>query len=379
MLNKNTRYSYNDVMIQPAAVSKVAHRSDCIPYNGKDYSGKYDMLPIFAAPMSTVVSDKNAEAFNSNGIHPIIPRNIDIEKRMNLVESGMWVAFSLNEFKENFCDGPYGITPYYKNKIRVLIDVANGNMESIFNLSKIAKARYGKDNVEIMAGNIANPKTYEEYCRAGIDYVRVGIGGGNGCITSSNTGIHDGIASLLNEISKIKWERSCKELYYTKVIADGGIRNYSDVIKALALGADYVMIGSVLAQTLESASPIMIECSDGSKEEVRNTEFWERDNRDGKGLWQDEFGDIHKHLYKKFYGMASKQGQIDINGSKTKTSEGIAKVFEVKYALKSWVENMRDYLRSAMSYCNVVNVLDFNPYNVTTQVISNNTINSINK
>ena len=58
-----------------------------------------------------------------------------------------------------------------------------------------------------MAGNIANPNTYIDYCEAGIDYVRIGIGGGDGCITSSNVAIHSGMVTLLDKISRIKFQR----------------------------------------------------------------------------------------------------------------------------------------------------------------------------
>ena len=110
-----------------------------------------------------------------------------------------------------------------------------------------------------------------------------------GCITSSNTSIHYPMASLINDVFQVKQslqliaDSTGKKLPY--IIADGGIRNYSDVIKALALGSDYVMIGSLFASLYEScAKTVKI---DGIK-------------------------------YKEFYGMASKQGQIAINGKKTK-------------------------------------------------------------
>ena len=71
-----------------------------------------------------------------------------------------------------------------------------------------------------------------------------------GCLSTSNTGIHYPIASLINDIVQIRDEISSKYDKLPKIIADGGIRNYSDAIKALALGSDYVMIGSVFAKML---------------------------------------------------------------------------------------------------------------------------------
>ena len=377
MLKTNTRYGYNDVMIQPAVVSDIEHRSECNPYI------EDGMLPIFTAPMSTVVDTQNYDLFYENHLFAILPRNIDWEIRKEWIYEGKWVAVSLSEFEDFICDEANFFQRPNDYHLRIVIDVANGHMKKIFKLSCIAKSIHG-NRLEIMSGNIANPETYNKYCEAYIDYVRVGIGGGAGCITSSNTGIHDGIASLLYDINSTKTYRKRTGRFYTKVIADGGIRGYSDVIKALALGADYVMIGSLLAQTVESAAPIYKKNRLGALATEPFSEVTTKDIRplnEDKcfGKWIDKDGKIYGHLYKEFYGMASKYGQISINGEKTKTSEGIKKELEVTTNLDAWVENMTAYLRSAMSYCNITDVKRFTPSRVIVQVISNNTVNSINK
>lgn len=325
MLSKEILCSYNDITIIPEARSFISSRSECDPYLSDL------MLPLFTAPMSTVVNESNYEIFEKNGINTILPRNIDIETRLSYSKCGRWAAYSLKEFEENFCK-----EESYHNIWRVLIDVANGHMIKLYELVKRAKELH--DNIEIMVGNIANPETYELCYHCGVDYVRVGIGAGAGCITSSNTAIHYPMASLIYDCWKVK--QLIKGT--TKIIADGGIRNYSDVIKALALGADYVMIGSLFAQLKESAA-------------IKNN------------------GTVH------FYGMASAQGQCDISGGKTKTSEGIAKSLPVIGTIAGWTENMIAYMRSAMSYCNIKLIQDFNPYNVQTYIISNQAKSSINK
>ena len=377
MFKTNTRYGYNDVMIQPAVVSDINHRSECNPYI------EDGMLPIFTAPMSTVVDTQNYDLFYENHLFAILPRNINWEIRKEWIYKGKWVAVSLGEFEDFICKEDNFRQCPKDYHLRIVIDVANGHMKKIFMLSCLAKIIHG-NHLEIMSGNIANPKTYDDYCGAYIDYVRVGIGGGAGCITSSNTGIHDGIASLLNDINSYKAYRKANGKFYTKVVADGGIRGYSDVIKALALGADYVMIGSILAQTVESAAPIYKKNKIGAVATEPFSEVTTKDIRplnEDKclGKWVDKNGKVYGHLYKEFYGMASKYGQISINGEKTKTSEGIKKELEVTTNLDTWVDNMTAYLRSAMSYCNITDVKCFTPTNVTVQVISNNTVNSINK
>ena len=375
MLQTKTLYSYNDVMIEPAVLSDVKSRSECNPLkeNGK--------LPLFTAPMSTVVNEQNFKIFENNGINAILPRNYNVSIRYNYVLKGKWAAFSLSEFKENFCD-IYNVN-YTDITWNVLIDVANGHMKQIYELVKLAKLINGK-KICIMIGNIANPDTYMECYKCGISYIRCGIGGGSGCTSSSNVSIHYPMASLINDTYNVK-----KQIYYNnnylnkswgempQIIADGNIRNYDDCIKALALGADYVMIGSVFASLIESAGDIYLKLKDNSNILVS----YEIDN---KGLIKlnelpDNINIIDGKLYKEFYGMASREGQIAINGCKTKTSEGIRKELPITGTIPQWSENMNAYLRSAMSYCNIKDINEFNPENVICNVVSYNTVNRINK
>ena len=238
-LIKETHYTYKDVTILPAVVTNVEHRKECNPFY------EDNMLPLFTAPMDTVVSESNFNLFEENHINAILPRTAPLDTRKFYSTNGKWAAYSLNEFSEVFCNEDDKLPTTHK--LKALIDVANGHMKIIFDLADKAKKIYG-DNLLLMGGNIANPKTYEEYAIHGFWGVRCGIGGGCGCITSSNLGIHYPIASLLTEIYRIKKEivDDYKNLPY--IIADGGIRNYDDAIKAVGiLGADYVMVGSVFA------------------------------------------------------------------------------------------------------------------------------------
>lgn len=229
-------------------------------------------------------------------------------------------------------------------------------------------------------------KTEEEYCGKVYDLsiiddnsycVNGFIVHNCGCITSSNGAIHYAMASLIDEIYQEKFNiyhhnnflnKTWDEM--PKIIADGGVRNYSDVVKSLALGSDYVMIGSVLASLIESAGNTFEIQHDGSRY------YYELDETTD---YNDFLKTRKNSLYKEFYGMASKEGQIAINGKKTKTSEGISKELPVTGTIPQWTENMNAYLRSAMSYCNVRDIKDFNPENVTVNIISSETKNSINK
>lgn len=365
----NIKYSYNDIFLVPSKVSDISHRSECDPFVDHKF-----ILPLFTAPMSSVVSLENYESFMEQGIIPILPRNIDYQSRLEYSTNGSWAAFSLQEFKDTFCGGHLGLD-IKPGIFRALIDIANGHMSDLYNAVKRAKDKRG-DKIQIMVGNIANPETYRVCEAAGVDYVRCGIGSGAGCITSSNTSVHYPMASLIEETYAIKSEIHGKCM----IIADGGIRGYADIIKALALGADYVMIGSVFAKMLESSGKTYF-CYpdsdrwrefkfDSSKHKYESGKFYDLDT--STGMW-DEI-----KLRKEFYGMASAKGQIAISGKKTKTSEGLTRMVPVEYTMSSWTNNFKDYLRSAMSYTGSHTLEDF----IGKQdlvVISENTYNSVNR
>ena len=382
------KYSYNDIMVKPAVLSTIEHRAECNPF---DENG---MLPLFTAPMDSVVGIDNFALFEKNGIIPILPRTEDIKDRLSFIHQGKWAALSLDEFERYFTksvDSKNG-SPL----MHVLIDIANGHVARLYNAVRAAKGIY-RNALIVMVGNIANPETYRVCIESHVDYVRCSIGTGAGCITCSNTSIGYPIASLISEIAAIKEEYVGRGLSSpTKIVADGGIRGYSDVIKSLSLGADYVMIGSVFSMMLESAAYKMMDRSIGHKSlhlkfPIERYENLRCENGFWKGDYTDEFVDKmelsgHKvekcnhdigRLEAKFYGMASKAGQIAMKGKKVHTSEGIEKTLPVTYTIATWVENMTDYLRSAMSYTNSRTLEDLK--NAEVVIVSNNTYNSVNK
>lgn len=393
-LKENTlKYSYNDIMVKPAVISFIEHRAECNPY---DESG---MLPLFTAPMDSVVNIDNFELFLENKIIPILPRTETLIDRIKFVETGRWAAFSLDEFENNFTKSVD--SKKYIYPLHILIDIANGHVARLYQAVRAAKGIFG-DSLIIMVGNIANPETYRICVESKVDFVRCSVGTGAGCITCSNTSIGYPIASLISEIYDIKQElisRGANGGKLTKIVADGGIRNYSDVIKALALGADYVMIGSVFSRMLESSAVKIMDrgiAPLGKKihlrfpiERYKNIRY---ENDCWKADYTDEFISEMKErgrekletenitigeLKAKFYGMASKAGQIAMKGKKVHTSEGIEKMLPVTYTMSTWVENFTDYIRSAMSYTNSKTLNDLRQAQVV--LISNNTYNSINK
>ena len=394
----NTKgYSYNDVTIIPSIISDINSRSECNPF----VDNINNLLPIFTAPMASVVNEDNLDIFLKNGIIPIVPRNIDIERRKYLINERRWVALSLKEFEDLFitnardrqCDSN---THYF-----ICVDIANGHMNSLYTKCEMTKELSNKlgYKLTIMTGNIANPDTYKWICNFNIrykmrviDFIRVGIGGGSGCITTSNVSTHYPQASLIDECYNIKKQllhENEDEDILPKIIADGGIRNYDHVIKALALGADYVMIGSLFAQCIESAGEKTYKTITFKKTLRFTIERYKDFEIDKNGNWsayytdeyvatliepQQSWNSIEKynermaslkekksigHIDVKFFGMASSDGQKSISGEKTKTAEGITKYLPVKFTLSGWVNNMISYLRSAMSYTDCHNLNEF--------------------
>ena len=199
-------YSLDEIGLLPSsAPSKVASRKDVNPYVFH-YNAHKVALPIFVAPMPCIIDEKNFNCFNDSLVQPIFPRTTSIDSTVEHLAKGDWTALSLSLFKAVFNDGIDD-----KNYIHIIkegdpyhvcIDMANGHMESLVDAIKKAKAIYG-DKLIIMAGNVAHPIMYKELSKAGADYVRVGIGGGNACSTSVLTGIHASLPWLLTAINEI--------------------------------------------------------------------------------------------------------------------------------------------------------------------------------
>lgn len=335
-------YSLDEVGLIPSATSSIEHRADINPFYG-------DKLPIFVAPMTCLLNLDNWKTFKDSKVIPIWPvRDANNPDREIPSKFGPdWMAVTVDEFRSwfNACKADrYAPKSYYK----ILIDCANGNMEELFSLVKDAKNKYGYTLV-VMIGNIANPETYLECCRAGVDYVRVGIGGGSGCTTSVQTGIHASLPWILKGIKKIKRDYyyipvnghpslACFENYLkhhnwtmTKIVADGGITNPSRAIKCLALGADYVMMGKAFA-------------------ECKEVDVHQRGEFDGP---------FDMKYFNYYYGQSSEEGQMDRFGKVKANPEGTGLWVPVTTTLKEFTDKFEAALRSAMSYCGAKTLDDF--------------------
>ncbi|MFA5067673.1 MAG: IMP dehydrogenase [Candidatus Izemoplasmatales bacterium] len=337
MNSQKTKLDFHDLRVKSATITNINSRSEINPYyQHKD--GRF-FLPIFTAPMDTVVNYKNVGIFESNKIHAINPRG-DKLPFWNLGAEFRFRAVSLDEFIDEFLKTNNGKKRNpIQNNAYILIDIANGHMKKLIDTAKTAKEIHGK-KLTLMIGNIANPATYAIFAQVGVDFCRCGIGNGSACLTTKQTTIGYPMASLIQECREIKVAKN----YSTKIVADGGMKDYSDIILALALGADYVMLGSVLNKSLES-------CADTY---VFNRIKINQYSNFARWLLKNKFT-----ISKKFRGMSTKEVQKKWGKVKIKTSEGISTKQKVEYTISKWVENLDDYLRTAMSYSNSKTLHDF--------------------
>lgn len=191
----------------------------------------------------------------------------------------------------------------------VCVDVAHGHSKEVNRTIRDLREKF-HDSIMIVAGNVATYAGADYLAAAGADVIKVGIGAGSVCTTRMKTGF--GVPQLTAIFECCKVDRP--------VIADGGVRYPSDAVKALAAGADLVMLGGMLAGT-DEAPGLVIE-------------------RSGK-------------KYKRFRGMASKEAQEDFMGQmqEWKTAEGVALEVPCKGSAKAVILDLMGGIRSGMTYC----------------------------
>jgi IMP dehydrogenase/GMP reductase len=322
------KFDFDDITIVPKKISEINSR-----YNDITITYENGNLPLFTAPMDSVVDINNMYEFDDCGINVVLPRTSKKETEYGKPLRPHFVSLGINEFEKMV------ETKSYKHHKHILIDVANGHMKKISDL--VNKAMELIPSLRIMVGNIANPETYRYYAEnTKVRYIRVGIGNGNGCLTTQQTGVGYPKAALINECYRIKQELGGgNELPY--IVADGGMKDYSDIIKSLALGADYVMVGSIFNKAIESSGQnylYKIKISPKLAEDLFDRGF---------------------PVTKQFYGMSTKIAQKKMGKINLKTSEGVVRYRKVEYKLSDWVENFEAYLRSTMSYSDARTLNDF--------------------
>ena len=285
-------------------------------------------LPIIAAPMDTVCDTEMCIAMAMAGGMGILHRYMSYEDQLAKAKSlvNLEIIFGVAIASNN------GFISHAKNLVDagvkcLLVDTANGHGSYAIDAVRELRAKF--PNVHIMAGNVATSDGFARLAAVGADSVRVGIGGGSACTTRLVSG--HGIPTLASIMDCDNWKEKYAEhgINECSIIADGGIRNTGDMVKAFAAGADAVMIGSILAGTDESPGNVF---TDG----------------DGKTV-------------KAFRGMASAEAQKDASGN-VSVAEGVSTTVPYKGPVSHIIDNIRGGIGSGCSYTGVHNVFELSSF-----------------
>ena len=236
-------YSFDDVLLVPQ-YSEIFSRSD-ISLKINLWGGINLNLPVVSAPMDTVTGTDMAKTmwdFGGIGIihryNSIHDQCVLVKKSKNDINRRVGAAVGVSG---DFLDRAIELV---KVGVDVLcVDVAHGHHAMMRHALQVLRNTLGND-IHIMAGNVATLDGFNALADWGANSIRVGIGGGSICSTRIQTG--HGQPTLASVFDCSKSDRDAT------LIADGGIRTPGDIVKALAAGADMVMLGSMLAGTLES-------------------------------------------------------------------------------------------------------------------------------
>ena len=285
-------------------------------------------IPLLSSAMDTVTESKMAIAISKSGGIGVIHRNLSIEKQVVEVQKvkrsnclvGAAIGVSSRDLER----------AEELSRIKtdlIVIDTAHGHTKKV--LTMIKKIKKKLKNSILCAGNIATGKAAKFLADNGVDIVKVGIGPGSICTTRLVAGIGVPQLSAVIDVKK------ALKKYNTKIISDGGIKFSGDLAKAIAAGADAIMIGSLFSGTMESPGKII--------------------RYKGK-------------LYKNFRGMGSvgamNAGSADRYYQKKNKNikkyvpEGVEGMVKFKGSVKEIIYNLVGGLKSSMGYMGAKTIKD---------------------
>lgn len=301
----NQSLTYDDISLIPTQISRIKSRSEAS--TNCTLLGLKLNVPVISSPMDSVTGIEMAKELSNLGSLGIVNRfdsSLDSVLNSKNGKGIKAVSIALNSNLKT-------IEKIVEKNYLICIDTANANNKEVLKKTEMIKKKF---NVKIIVGNIAHGGSLDQLENAGADAVRVGIGSGSVCTTSIQTGIGIGqVSSLLN----ILFARKNKKLRI-KIIADGGVKSPGDVAKAIALGADVVMLGRMLSGTRETPGEVI---------------------------------KYNGQLWKKYRGSASFGVKM-----RNEFIEGEETMVAYKGAVKSVIDGISDGLKSSMSYMNCLNL-----------------------
>ena len=315
--------TFDDVLLLPKYSSVLP--SDTILKTELTKSIKLK-VPFFSAAMDTVTESKMAVSIARTGGMGIIHRNLSANKQSNEVlkvkKKDYIVGAAIGTSNEDLKRAKMLID----NGVDLLvIDTAHGHTQRVINTLK--KLRIKNYKVPICVGNIATGEAAIKLYNEGADILKVGIGPGSICTTRMVAGI--GVPQL-SAVLEVKKSVKNKKI---KIISDGGIKFSGDIIKALAAGADAIMMGSIFAGTDQSP---------GKKFKYKNKYF--KHYRGMGSIGAMSSGSSQRYFQKNFK-------------DKSKfIAEGVEGRVEYKGHVKDIIYQLQGGLRSSMGYIGAKNV-----------------------
>ncbi len=298
-------FTFDDVLLIPNYNHFESRRMVDISMTDKTGQLKLD-LPIMTANMDTVTGTKMASFMSDKGGIGVLHRFWSIEDNIKAYKACSGEAFISVGCSKDELERASALRDAGANYF--CVDVAHAHAKYIGKTLKSLKKIL--PNACIMAGNVATYAGADYLAACGADIIKVGIGGGSVCSTRIKTGF--GVPTLYSVQECAKVDRS--------IVADGGLRTSGDVVKALAFGADFVMLGGMFAGTAVTPGEV-VEDADGSK-------------------------------YKMYRGMASKEAQDDFMGHMPdwKTAEGVATKVPYRDDQDAIIADIIGGLRSGLTY-----------------------------
>jgi len=361
-LEEDVKLDYKDVLIRPKR-SVLGSRKEVDltrTYTFRNYTpqdmsmemirpenGHYTGIPIMASNMDGVGTFEMADQLATGGIFTCLVKTYSVEELIDYFDTDMYE-------RTNYVAMSIGITDSDLNKFElvyhqvdgnlkyVCVDVANGYSERFTEF--VRKLRAGYPHIVIIAGNVVTGEMTEELILNGADIVKVGIGPGSVCTTRLQTGV--GYPQLSAVIE-------CADAAHGlggHIIADGGCTSPGDVAKAFAAGADFVMLGGMLAGHDEGGGEV-IEKYYKTGEWVKNVQ--ELDGKTQSITWEDG---IERKQFVQFYGMSSESAnEKHFGGLKDyRSSEGRTVLVPYRGAVARTVQDILGGIRSACTYAGAI-------------------------
>lgn len=365
LTNLEEKYDYSDVLIVPndsdvPSRSRVKLERD---YTFKWSSKKKIGVGIIAANMDTVGTIAMAQELATYGCFTALHKHHTPDKvfdafRCDSIREYAFYTMGTSEQEQK------QLEIMVKNRIApemVCIDIANGHLNII--LDAIKRVRAAHPDLIIMAGNVVTAERAVKVIEAGADIVKVGIGPGSACTTRRQTGVGYPQLSAVYECAK------AVEAIDGLVCADGGCTVPGDVAKAFIAGADFVMLGGMLAGHSECEG-ILVDYRKELSKDVRV--FIDDVDSDAPHLeWAGRFyhkiEELPAEAWKLvplekpemiFYGMASETAMRKHNGGIADYRSAEGRTVQVPYrgSVRETISNILGGLRSTMTYVGIQDI-----------------------